>query len=222
MRIPFLSMFITSPLDGLLEHAEKVKECAWAFQQAMECHLEKKCESFEEFRKDVAKLENEADAIKRRIRGHLPKGTLLPVDKFQLFRYIREQDHVLDAVKDTLDLISMRIDPGIPAELGKDFSLLVDSVIEPIEKLSLMVEEARKYFGTFSENQRKIVKDIVRSLREQEHQADQLEFSLKKKILNSNSDQVSIFHMYKLAENIGQIADYAENTGDMMRAMVAK
>ena len=27
MRIPFLSMFVTSPFEGLQEHAEKVKEC---------------------------------------------------------------------------------------------------------------------------------------------------------------------------------------------------
>jgi uncharacterized protein Yka (UPF0111/DUF47 family) len=36
MRIPFLSMFITSPFEGLQEHAEKVKECAWVFQQAID------------------------------------------------------------------------------------------------------------------------------------------------------------------------------------------
>lgn len=222
MRIPFLSMFVTSPLDGLLEHAEKVRECGLAFQQAMECFMAKKCESFEKFRQNVARLENEADAIKRRIRGHLPKGTLLPVDKFQLFRYIREQDHVLDAVKDTLDLISMKVEFGIPEELEKDLALLVDSVIEPIEKLAEMVEEARKYFSTFSEDQRKTVKDIIRSVREKEHDADQIEFTLKKKILNSDLDQITIFHMYKIAETIGQIADHAENTGDMMRAMVAK
>lgn len=222
MRIPFLSMFVTSPFDGLQEHAEKVRECAWAFQQAMECHISKQCESFENFRNDVRKLENDADAIKRRIRGHLPKGTLLPVDKFQLFRYIREQDHVLDAVKDTLDLISMREDPGIPEELKKEFTLLVDAVIEPIETLAGMVREAKLFFNTFSEKQRVTVKDIVRSLREKEHEADKVEFELKKKILNLDADPVTIFHTFKLAENIGGIADHAENTGDMMRAMVAK
>ena len=50
MRIPFLSLFVTSPFEGLLEHAEKVKECAWAFQQAMECHVSDRCRQFEELR----------------------------------------------------------------------------------------------------------------------------------------------------------------------------
>ena len=53
MRIPFLSMFMTSPFVGLQEHAEKVKECAWTFQQAIECHFSKECVRFEEFRQEV-------------------------------------------------------------------------------------------------------------------------------------------------------------------------
>jgi predicted phosphate transport protein (TIGR00153 family) len=215
-------MFMTSPFEGILEHAEKVKECTWAFQQAVECHIADQCESFEEFRKDVVRLESEADAIKRRIRGHLPKGTLLPVDKFQLFRYLREQDGVLDAVEDALDWISYRTEPGIPPELEKNFMLLVDAVIEPIEELSRMVSEARKYFNTFSEEQRVVVKEIIRALRREEHEADKFEDMIKEKALNLAIDPVTVFHMVRLAETIGSIADHAENAGDMMRAMIAK
>jgi len=222
MRIPLISLFITSPFDGLQEHAEKVKECAWAFQQAIECHIADKCLTFEDIRRDVIKLESEADAIKRRIRGHIPKGTLLPVDKFQLFRYLREQDKVLDAVEDALDWISYRPDPGIPKEFEKDFFLLVDSVIEPIEELSKMVFEARKYFKSYSEKQRNVVKHIINNLRRQEHDADNLEDIIKEKVFNMKIDAVTVFHMIRLAETIGSVADHAENAGDMMRAMIAK
>jgi predicted phosphate transport protein (TIGR00153 family) len=215
-------MFVTSPFEGLQEHAEKVKECAWAFQQAVECHIGDQCQSFEDFRSEVIRLEHEADAIKRRIRGHLPKGTLLAVDKFQLFRYLREQDGVLDAVEDALDWISYRPEPGIPKELEKDFLLLVDAVIEPIEELSRMVSEARKYFNTFKEEQRVLVKEIIRALRQQEHEADKFEDKIKEKALNLPIDPVTVFHMVRLAETIGSIADHAENAGDMMRAMIAK
>jgi predicted phosphate transport protein (TIGR00153 family) len=222
MRLPFLSMFMTSPFEGLQEHAEKVKECAWAFQQAIECHTSKQCQTFEELRQEVAHLERQADAIKRRIRGHLPIGTLMPVSKFQIFRYLREQDGVLDAVEDTLDWLSYRPEPGIPPELEKEFFLLVDAVIEPIEELTKMVSEARKYFQSFSESQRIKVKDIIRLLRQQEHEADKLEHNLKARLFNMPIEPVSIFHLVRLTEIIGSIADHAENAGDMMRAMVAK
>lgn len=222
MRIPFLSMFITSPFEGLQEHAEKVKECAWVFQQAIECIIEDRCEDFEHFRKDIDKLESEADAVKRRIRGHLPKGTLLPVDKFEVFRYLGEQDKVLDAVEEGLDWLSFRSAAGIPQVLEKDFMLLVASVMDPIEELSKMVTEARKYFSNFSESQRTVVKDIIRELRDYEHEADKLEDAVKDKIFNTIDDAVAVFHLIRLAEIIGSIADHAENAGDMMRAMIAK
>ena len=222
MRIPFLSMFMTSPFSGLQEHAEKVKECALIFQQAIECHLSDRCGRFEELRQEIITLETEADAVKRRIRGHTPKNSMLPVDKFQLFRYLREQDQVLDAVEDTLDWISYRTEPRFPEAIQKDLVNLVDAVIEPIEELNRMVIEARKYFETFSEKQRSVVKEIVRNLRKQEHEADGLEDLLKEKIFNMETDGVTVFHTVRLVEYVGSIADHAENAGDMMRAMMAR
>ena len=222
MRFLFSKLFKTSPFDGLSEHAEKVKECAWAFQQAIECHITDQCQTFEELRAEVDTLESEADAIKRRIRGHLPKGTLMQVDKFQLFRYLREQDSVLDSIEEALDWISYRSEPGIPDTLRKDFLLLIDAVVDPIDELDKMLAEARKYFQNFSEKQRKIVKDIIHSIHQQEHEADKVEDSLKQKIFNLQLDPITVFHMVRLAETIGSLADHAENAGDMMRAMIAK
>jgi predicted phosphate transport protein (TIGR00153 family) len=222
MRIPFLKMFMTSPFEGLQEHAEKVMECAWAFQQAIECYFAAKCQRFEEFRQEVIQIESQADAIKRRIRGHIPKETMMPISNFLMFRYLREQDQVLDAMEDSLDWISYRSESRIPQELEKDFALLVDAVIDPIEVLSTIVAEARKYFKTYSEDQRVKVKDIIRKLRQQEHEADSYEDIIKKKVFHMEADPVTVFHLVRLAEIIGSIADHAQNAGDMMRAMLSK
>jgi predicted phosphate transport protein (TIGR00153 family) len=167
-------------------------------------------------------MEREADAIKRRIRGHIPKGTLMLVDKFQLFRYLREQDSVLDSVEDALDWLALRPDEMIPQEIQQDIFHLVDTVVDPIDELSSMVTEARKYFSTYKEKQRIIVKDIIRTLRLQEREADRVEHTIKTKIFNMNVEPITVYHIVRLAEIIGSIADHAENAGDMMRAMVAK
>jgi uncharacterized protein len=188
----------------------------------MECYVITRCTTFEGLRNEVIELEREADVIKRRIRGHIPKGTLMVVDKFQLFRYLREQDSVLDAVEDALDWISYRPEPGVPEELQQDFFMLVDATIDPIEELARMVKEARKYFENFSDKQRTVVKDIIRTLRRMEHDADRLEDTLKRKVFALAKDPVSVFHLVRLAETIGYIADHAQNAGDMMRAMIAK
>jgi uncharacterized protein len=222
MRVPIFKMFMTSPFEGLQEHAEKVMECALAFQQAMECYFSDKCKTFEEFRQEVAQIESQADVIKRRIRGHIPKETMMPISNFLVFRYLREQDGVLDAVEDTLDWISYRSETKIPEKLKKNFALLVDTVIDSIEELSTMVAQARKYFKTYSEDQRIVVKDIIRKLRRQERKADEFEDIIKKKVFNMEADAVTIIHLVRLAEIIGSIADHAQNAGDMMRAMLSR
>ncbi len=222
MRIPFISLFVTSPFEGLQEHAQKLEECALVFQQAIECYISDECERFEEFRLEIDRLEDEADAIKRRIRGHLPKGTLLQFDKFELFRYLGEQDNVLDAMEESLDWISIRSDLGIPQALIRDIKILVDETASAVDELSKMVAEARKYFENYSEEQRVQVKEIVHSLRQREREADKLEDSFKKKVFDTVIDPVTVFHLVRMAEIIGTIADHAENAGDMMRAMLAK
>lgn len=222
MRIPFFSMFTRSPFDELQEHAEKVKECAWAFQQAIECYASEMCTVFEEHRQAMNNLEHAADDIKRSIRSHLPKNIMLPVEKFQLFRYLREQDSVIDAAQESLHWLSYRPHNGIPEDLQKDLFLFVDAVMEPIEELTRMVGEARIYLGNFSEKQREKVKKIISNIRQMEHEADQREQAFLRRLFEVESDPVTVFHMVRLAEIIGSIANHAENAGDMMRAMIAR
>ena len=106
--------------------------------------------------------------------------------------------------------------------MQKDFFLLLDAVAESIEQLDKMVKGARRYFQTYNEKHRVAVKDVIRELRRQEHIADGIEDKIKAKAFNMGLDAVSVYHMVRLTEIVGTIADHAENAGDMMRAMLAK
>lgn len=222
MRIPILSMFMFSPFDGLEEHAEKVREAAAIFRKAMEYRFENDCNGFELARHEVARLENEADMVKRRIRGHLPKGTLMVVEKFQLFAYLKEQDNVIDAFQHVLDWLAFREGEKIPAYFRGDIIFLVDRVLAPIDRLKKMLADAQRYFKTFSNEDRNIVKAHIRELRRQEGQADILEATLKHDIFQKETDAVTIFHLIRLVEMLGEIADCVENAGDRMRGMIAR
>lgn len=221
MQIPFFSKVAELPFEGFQAHAEKVKECAWAFQQAIECYFSPKCEKFGEYLSEIDRLESEADQIKYEVRAGISKRSRMRVDKFQLFMYIGEQDKVLDCVEDCLNWISYRPEQELlPEQLKKDFFDLVDAVIVPIEELSIMVTEAKKYFDTYAERQRTIVKDIINNLHKSEHEADKLEDKLKLDIFTNETNPIEVFHMVEFVQRIGSIANHAENTGDMMRAMI--
>ena len=222
MRIPFTPFLKISPFKDIQAHSEKIKECTWAFQQAMECYTLDKCSRFEEHRAEVEALEKEAYLIKRRVRGHIPKGAVLPVSKFQLFIYLKEQDKILVSVGKALNWLSYKSESTIPVELQKEFLLLLDSAIDPIEELSEMVLEARRYFRKQTDKQRLAVKKIISRIRDMNSDTQKIEHRFKQNIFNSVGDPILLFHIIKLTEIISSIAVNAENAGDMMRAMIAR
>jgi predicted phosphate transport protein (TIGR00153 family) len=221
MRLLLSSLFYRSPFEALQKHADKVKECAHLFKEATVCHIGQECKEFDLLTERVARLESEADDIKRNIRNHLPKGILMPVDKFEFFDYLREQDKVVDEVEDALFWLSFR-PRGIPDEVASDIHHLVEAVIPPIERLSDLVALATEYFRRKSEDQRTKMKSLIRDIRQYEREADHLERELKFKIFGSIKDPLVVFHVIRLVEIIADIADHAQNASDRMRAMIAR
>ena len=220
MRLRFMDLFYKSPFENLIKHADKVSECARMFSNALQCHLDRQCKEFDDLTDQVAKLESEADEIKRNIRGHMPRGILMPVDKFQFFMYLREQDKVLDVVEEALYWLSYRPE-GVEDEMGEDLRFLVEQVVPAIELLSPLVNLASDFFRSRSEEERKKIKSLIRDIRQYEHEADLLERELIHKIFTKIKDPTKAFHLIRLVETIGSIADHAQNASDMMRAMVA-
>ena len=169
----------------------------------------------------VSLLENQADDIKRNLRNHLPRGILMPVDKFQFLWYLREQDKVLDEVEESLFWLSFR-PQSIPAEMSADILRLIDAVIPPIEMLSELVSLANKYFKSRSRETRDEMKALIRKIRKYEGKADDIERELKYKFFSMLKDPLAVFHLVRLVEIIGTIADHAQNASDRMRAMIAR
>ena len=221
MRLLISSLFYKSPFEGLQRHADKIKECAHIFKEAAVCHIDGECKDFDLLTEQVANLESEADAIKRNIRNHLPRGILMPVDKFQFLQYLREQDKVLDEVEEALFWLSFR-PRSIPDEVAADIHHLIEAVIPPIEKLPEIVSLATKFFRSKSDAQRNTMKSLIRDIRQCEKEADRLERELKFKIFGTIKDALEVFHLIRLVEIVGNIADHAQNASDRMRAMIAK
>jgi predicted phosphate transport protein (TIGR00153 family) len=220
MRNPFIYLFYKKPFENLKKHSEKVRDCAQLFSEAVSSHLNGKIKEFELLTDHVAKLESEADAIKRNIRGHLPRGVLMPVDKFQFFMYLREQDYVLDAVENALFWLSYG-PKGVGHGVAEDLKFLVASVIPAIEKLSPLIEMAITYFRTKSKEDRAKMKSLIREIRQHEHESDHLERELIRRIFAEIKNPLEVFHLIRLVETIGTIADHAQNASDMMRGMIA-
>ena len=192
------------------------------FKRAVQCYVEQDCEEFDQLTEDVAMFESQADALKRNLRNHLPRGIFMPMDKFVFLDCLREQDHVLDDVEEALYWLSFKPMAGIPEELVGDFLHLIDAVIPAIEKLPEMSEQAMAYFKNSTEENRNKLKSIVRDVYQAEKEADHLEHELKKNAFTLLEDPVEIYHVVRLVEIIGDICDHAQNVSDRMRTMIAR
>jgi predicted phosphate transport protein (TIGR00153 family) len=222
MRSPLFRLFRQSPFNSLLEHAEKLQEGGKTFRTAVWCYLDGNSEEFEQLHLQVTRTESEADRIKRNIRGHLPRGIMMPVEKFLFLLYLRAQDHCMDALQDTLHWLSYR-KTAVPDILVDDLLFLVDKAVEVVDQVPRMVLSFTEYLRSFTNQDRDRVKEVIHTIRQKEGESDQIERKLLGDIFaNTELEPFAAFHLLRLIEYIGEISNNAENAGDMMRAMIAR
>jgi len=214
-------LFFKSPFENLKRHAEVVVSCSEMFEEAVKAYIKGDFDRFETLTDKVAELESKADGIKRNIRGHMPKGVLMPVDKYQFFMYLREQDKVLDAIEESLFWLSYRR-WRIEEEFVEELEFMVKLTKKAIDSLSPMMDLALEYFKTGLREPRTKLKSVIRDIRQVEHEVDLLEREFIKKVFQTSTDPIYVFYATRLIETISSITDHAQNASDMMRAMIAE
>jgi hypothetical protein len=221
-RTPMAEIVRRSPFDGLLSHNEKAKECISILKDAMEAYCDEEWERFEELTNKIIKIEHEADLIKGNIRAHLPKSIFMPVDKSAFLDCLREEDAILDYAEDASVWLKFKRNV-IPNEFREDFLKHLEKVIECVNAYDNAVKEVKALVrGAVRQKDREKAKQAIKETHRKEWEADEVEKRLTKNIFSADLDPLSIFHLIKVVELIGEIADHAENAGDRLRMMFAK
>jgi len=210
-----------APLEGLEKHARVVNECLAIAREAFASYIAGDGERFTQFSFQVNQKENDADAIKRNVRGHLPKGIIMPIDKFELFSFVREQDKVADDAQTLVDWLSL-VKSSIPADTSKTFLALFDKCMAAAQLLPPLLRETNLFFRGSDESQRTKVKKFILEIRTVEHEADAMEMSLKHLVFKTTTDPILLHHQLTTVDIIGRVANHAENAADMIRAMIAR
>jgi predicted phosphate transport protein (TIGR00153 family) len=222
MRIPLATMFRPSPFENTFKHAIKVAQCGPVFVKAVESYFQDHRDEFELLKEEIRDIEADADRIKRNIRQHLPISILVPVEKSVFFNFLREADKVVDCIKNSLYWMSY-FHLAIPADIQKNYTLLVKEVGDYLGLLPEMVLRAHKYFQSRMEVDREAVKDIIREIRFREGESDDLEKTLLIRLCADDEiPPKTLLLMVRLVETTGDIADHLENSADMMRIMIAR
>jgi len=207
--------------DLLKKHARLVLECAERLSLSLEAYYKKDTAQLEEIAKHIFEIEKEADQLKRNIRGHLPKGILLPVERFELFLYLKEQDAIADATEEIINWLSFKY-VEIPKELFEEIESLLTKSIESLKYLENLITYSADFLINRNENSRNQAKDIVREIRYSQYLAEEFGNKIKKEIFSKLNDSLTLFYTLKLVDLILGIPHHAENTADLMRVMIAK
>jgi predicted phosphate transport protein (TIGR00153 family) len=222
-RAPLFDAFRTkNPFEGLWEHAAKVTECLTALETTLDAFL--LGENVADLAQTVSTLEFEADQIKSNVRNHLPVFVRMPVDKSLFLQALSEQDHILDAAEDAAIWMTMK-EFGGNDEIRNGLKTLLTKVVETGAAYQAAVENMKDVLETgFVSRERSEEKELIHRVHELEHETDVIGRELSRHLFNSEEQvgPTGVYHLLKLANMMGSIADSAENAGDRLRAMMAR
>jgi predicted phosphate transport protein (TIGR00153 family) len=224
MRGILAKLFTQSPFGQLNEHMKKVQECCNLIEPMFEALRNQDRERLSALAKDAYRLEHEADIIKGEIRDRLPRSILLPVNRADVLSYLKEQDGISDMVEDVAVLLNIRpleIPEAMREPLAKHTGLVLRACREAGE---ISGEIASLVDAGFSGPEAEKVLDRIKNLGQLEWEADKAQQRLTEILfsIEQELDPVSVVMWMKIITTLDNLADYSENTGDMLRVMLAR
>lgn len=217
-------LFGRSPFGPLVQHTHKVHETVREVRPLVEAFLAGRGSDVDEIYQRISKLEHKADIIKREIRDHLPKSLLLPVDRGDMLKFLKEQDAIADSAEDIAVLLTIR-KTHVPDEMHAGILEFTDKVIDVSERLVLAASELEALQeASFGGRGAARVLELIEQVSHGEYEADCIQTDLSRRIyeLEDQVDPTSIYFIMKLFRLLGEIANHAENTGDNLRMMLTK
>ncbi len=217
-------LFGASPFHPLVEHAKKVHECVKLIRPLLEAVVEEDYDKVHRLQDEVSKLEYEADQIKHKIRELLPRKFFLPVDRDDLDRYLHCQDNIADGVEDFAVVLVIR-KTKIHPNLVSLFYEFADQVIKVSKTLLSCSEELIPLAeSSFSGVEADRILDRINEVGEQEWKADRIQrrLSIRMYEMEEELNPIDISFYEKMLHALSEVANSAENTGDMLRAMIVK
>jgi predicted phosphate transport protein (TIGR00153 family) len=221
---PISNLFGKSPIRPLQEHMALVVNCASHLEPFFEAVITDQWDEASKIFDLVASDENDADDLKKQFRLNMPKSLFMPVSRADLLGILAQQDNIANITKDACGIVLGR-KMNIPHTLQSDFIGYVNSAIETCEKARKAIEELDELLETgFTGQEVKFVKKLIRELDTQEQKVDKKERKLRHRLFKIEAEipPVNVMFLYNVIDNIGEVADVAEQVGNQLELLLAK
>jgi len=220
---PFLNMFGRSPIRPLEAHMSRVHACVQELKPFFDAVISQDWEKAASLQRDIVRLENEADIMKRDLRLHLPKGLFMTVSRSDLLDLLNVQDRLANKAKDIAGMVLGRkmIFPEPTLLCFKEF---LQRCIEASKQANTVIHELDELMETsFSGNEMKLVEKMIQNLSQIERDTDEKQIRLRHILfdLEKNLPPVDVMFLYKIIEWTGDLADHAQEVGDRLQILLA-
>lgn len=223
-RTTITSLFGTSPVAPLQAHMASVQECINELVPFFKSVLKEDWTEAKVQQKKIAKLENEADKLKRKLRLHLPKSLFMPVSRRDLLEVLTMQDKIANKAKDIAGLIIGR-KMTFPPEVSDKLMDFVKRCIDASKQAQKAINELDELVETgFSGREVKLVQEMITTLDDIESDTDKIQVKVRSELFKKEKElpAVDVMFMYKIIDGIGDLGDLSQRVGSRLELMLAR
>lgn len=221
---PLYQLLGKSPIKPLQEHMTEAVRCAQLLEEFFQASVGDDWSSAEAVYNRICEHETRADELKKQLRLHLPKSFFMPVSRSDLLELLSVQDHIANCARDIAGLMLGRkiMFPQAVSQKGLEFLesaiLTTGQALKAINELDELLETG------FSGQEIDFVENLIEELADYEHRTDLLEREIRGQLfaVEAQLSPVDVMFLYKIIEQIGELADNAERVGGRLQLLLAR
>lgn len=220
---PFLNVFGRSPIRPLEAHMATVHACVKELVPFFEAVFAQQWDQVEYLQKSIARLENEADDMKRELWLHFPKSLFMPVSRSDLLDLLNVQDRLANIAKDIAGMVMGRR-MIFPAVIVPHFLELLQRCIDSSKQANAAIHELDELLETgFSGSEVRLVDGMIAELAQIERDTDEKQIHLRRILfdLEDTLPAVKMMFLYEIIKWTGELADRAREVGDRLQILLA-
>ncbi|WNY28152.1 hypothetical protein MmiEs2_03340 [Methanimicrococcus stummii] len=220
-----LNIFVDSPMDGLEDHSKKVIEAVDRLSEMLDNYLDGDCGKTEELCKTIDELEHDADKMKQQFQVILPDSVVIQLDTNYLLDFLKSQDSIANTAQDAAHWMTLRPAADIPQEIKDELRELMKMSMKCIRSYEQVMVSLEKVEATsYSKIEIHKLVEQIPEIERQEYEVDMFEIKVLKTVFAHENEigGAGVYHLSRLIDNIGGIADNTAHSVDIMRKILVK
>lgn len=221
---PLYKILGRSPIKPMQQHMGEVVNCVKLLEGFFNASNSGDWQQASKVYDAICTSERQADELKKQIRLHLPKSLFMPMPRTDLLDLVTTQDRIANGARDIAGLMLGRnmVIPESLQDCGMDF---LKTAIAATEQAFVAINELDELLETgFGDREVSFIATLIEALDKLEHENDQLEQDLRKKLFAQEASlpPVDVMFLYKIIDTVGEMADNAERVGARLQLLLAR